>query len=524
MSYDTKIEHSIITAPTQVGKTNAIIDVCKSCKGEMIVISCDNKTDQLNQTFLRLKEHLNVYKIGLLNNEEKQDIKQKLLNLKTVVIIILNNKTQIKQLTKFLKSLKNIKKYTCIHDESDVINKSDVLDYEQIIKESTPKSHQEWLLHFDKIQKKVSTIIHRIHVSATCESSSILFDIKAKNITVLKKPDTYRSINKYTEWFGLDNDEENHFYKEIDRINSLKNAEVILYCCERTILQQCDMAENVSKEKDCVCIAYNSSGIKYYIKGIRYFFKNSIQELLSKLKEYNKTVVIFGNNMMCRGVSFVSNCDTIPLTATVLFYDKGKTYHMTGIVQKFGRITGCSRPDIQDRKVYCMKKVFEDYQNYIYNQDLIFKYITDYPDLNMLEILDLLETKFIKRDVERKCLKSVNKAYLDNSFVHSDNSVSQVDSAVDVSENTLKETNIVKMKSFVDSWIKKNNKTQVSTLFKKMVENDFLIDHSYVKELMVEDGKIHHLTNKHNQWNLVFRKSKNTFFIKKEAVEYYKSL
>ena len=92
-----KSANKIITAPTQVGKTASMIELLKNAKGWLSVVSCDNKTDQLVQVFSRFqKAGLNVFYINKCKKRNFNKIILHLANNRNVVIVLLNNASQIK--------------------------------------------------------------------------------------------------------------------------------------------------------------------------------------------------------------------------------------------------------------------------------------------------------------------------------------------------------------------------------------------------------------------------------------------
>jgi hypothetical protein len=128
-----------------------------------------------------------------------------------------------------------------------------------------------------------------------------------------------------------------------------------------------------------------------------------------------------------------------------MFYSGGSTTHIVGIAQKFGRICGTSRPDIQRRVVYCADSVYEDYKSYLKNQEQIFKKLSGAGmEMTMAEILaDSGQALPVRRSLDRPALKIVNKEYSSSS---SSTGGSDSDTEYDTS----------KMHRLIDKWWKKN--------------------------------------------------------------------
>lgn len=95
----------VITAPTQGGKSNEIIDIaCRSPPYTLTVIVCDNKKDQIEQFMSRISEAydggvITVSSVGKLTRANiKKIIDCYLDSNKRIVIVLLNNSTQCKKL------------------------------------------------------------------------------------------------------------------------------------------------------------------------------------------------------------------------------------------------------------------------------------------------------------------------------------------------------------------------------------------------------------------------------------------
>jgi hypothetical protein len=501
------IKNTIITAPTQVGKTRSIIELCKESQGWLSTISCDDKKDQMDQIIGRMKDAgINVYTV---KTATESIIAEHIVENENVVVVILNNKSQIYKLTCLLErtSMKTlIKKYLCIHDESDMINKSD--DVADMINPNIAASHREWIKHFEVV-KGFNAPIRRIWVTATCENCSNLHNIQAKDIIVLPTPETYRPVNVHVPWIGGFQE----LYQEIERIREAENGEVILYCYEKLTENQLQVAKDLSGKKDCLTIVYNSKGTVIFYKEKSKKFDCTIDDLLARVKRSPITapVVVFGSELMNRGLSFVGK-GIDPLTATVMFYKAGLNSHVVGMVQKFGRITGSARPDLYNRKIYCSQAAYEDYTGYIENQNAVYNALLDYPELNMTQILGLVVSRKLNRPVDRPVLKKVNKEYSQNS---------SSDSGVDTEDGLPDEE---KMKRLVKSWAKMSNITRVAKLFRDILVNNGSMLSSRVRELMNNEGQLSHLTNVHNKWNCVFYKDDIRHHIREEAMEYYETL
>lgn len=511
-----KVKNKIITAPTQVGKTASIIELLGKSQGWLSVVSCDNKKDQQLQVVNRFKQaNLNVFELNKCKKQQFTKILMCIAKKESVTIIMLNNAIQIEKLTTLIKKiLQNvpIKNYICIHDEADMVNKAD--DLKDIRNTQIAASHRQWIVHFT-VLKSFFSRIRRVWVTATCENCSNLQDIKAKEIVVLPTPPDYRTATTNIEWTG----DNQYLHHEIDRIRLEKTGEVILYCYDTLIANQVEHAEALSKDKDCITIIYNSGYRKIYGYTEYSVFSKSIDEVLKDLRYTNLPVVIFGSELMGRGMSFVGSNKDKPLTATVIFHKDTASTTAVNIAQKFGRITGTSRPDLTTRKIYSSNKAWNDYQNYLYNQKAIYANLENYPDLNMTEILKIINSKTLGRKVDRPSLKKVNAEYSENSDNSSENS-----SATSVDT----QTDNLKMNRLVKSWAQIANTTPVAVLFRKMIENDGKMNNNTVKEMLKNNDSTYYIKlaqkNHSSMWYTVFSANSNYHFIKKEAIQYYISL
>ena len=144
--------NALIHSPTQVGKTAAtkdFIEICLDAKLPVIV-SCDNKSDQLEQFYNRIANDFNSSDVTLVkacNPKIGKILKDCFENDKKVIIFCLDNASQIKKIKEqivLLMTLENIKlkKIVIAHDEGDVITK----DYNiEDLENDQSERHKEWI-------------------------------------------------------------------------------------------------------------------------------------------------------------------------------------------------------------------------------------------------------------------------------------------------------------------------------------------------------------------------------------------
>jgi Rad3-related DNA helicase len=99
---ESQVKHALITAPTQVGKTAAVLDFIHECIARNIgvIVSSDNKTDQQEQIMERLRKglclaHCKIIKVQQSIKKFTKDLETAFKNNLTPVLFCLDNATQI---------------------------------------------------------------------------------------------------------------------------------------------------------------------------------------------------------------------------------------------------------------------------------------------------------------------------------------------------------------------------------------------------------------------------------------------
>jgi len=524
----------IVTAPTQVGKTKTLIDIVKKSPNlTLTVISCDNRGDQLLQLSGRMNKaiidnfivsDMKFTKTGSLRKSSLEQMKHFYSKNKKLVLVLLNNNTQCSKLSIIVKELMNsmeFVKYQVFHDEADLINKDDNVNFNG--PEEIAKVHKSWISHFNDIKVyPMLRQIKRIWISATPENCSLIRDIKAKDVFVLPQNIDYRKQTIFSEW---KEGETKNIIKEVRRINLAGSKEVILYCSDRINTGHTTTAIELLRICKCPVVVYNGIGnIVYKVNQTPYSVNGPISEVLADLEmDYNGAVIVVGHALMSRGISFVSSTiSEKSLSATVMFYSGAKSAYAVSIAQRIGRITGTSRPDITRRKVYCSQEIYNCYTNYLANQNTIYtdlqkeenkeRFVADIITNDNLNIIE------IGRNLDRKELKKVNAVYKESS-----------NSSGNSSDNSLEETD--KMKRLVKSWMKITNITDIAKVFRKIynspdskllssevksIANNMGLAQSYVSTLYSKGPA--------SKWYRVFSLENDMICIKTEAIEYANSL
>ena len=428
--------YGIITTPTQVGKTDATREMIETCLQNNIpvILSSDNKSDQQDQLYNRIKNNLTgidniLIKVSDRNYSTK--IEECINQNKTFVLFCLDNASQIKKITQNIASCamldkNNFKKYNkimIIHDEGDVIQKdSDVT----IVNNNQTKSHQNWIKLCDLINKEINIDLKRVFITATPENCCALYNIETAHVMELEIPNNYQGY-KNINYNILNNDLDiiKILKSQINRIkqnvNNNKTREVILYCIEKNIKIGKDNQNSVLQSlsitneiKNVTIHTYNGTGmlihtnnknLKKLLKKIK--IKTSqdkiitceshelnindniyiqidkkipIRKFYSLCKEANEHIIItIGKDLINRGISYVSEKkedDLYSLCATTLICNPGIKANVVYMMQLIGRITGLARPDLQ-RFLFAPKKIISDYINFNKNQTNFLKIIRE---------------------------------------------------------------------------------------------------------------------------------------------------
>ena len=440
-------ERKVLTyAPTQVGKTNAIINIVKDCvsRGISIVISSDNKKDQMIQLFNRLvktvEENYDTFKNCFITTVDNKNFDRMVENMEeynTFVICLLDNKTQIQKTYEKIISIHEQKHFgaVCIiNDEGDVVTKArNITDVA-----NQPESHKKWIEFTQKTSDR-GISVKRVFVSATPEN--VVYIHKPGYLWDLPIPDNYIGHDK------INFNELNDFStRQITRILArevrLRKQEggIILYCVERNkdsdendnnqMKVFNDIVSNLKQTGLDAVTMYNSDGIKvvFRLKKQKTMFINKIETLdlkytidnniinvnkrdivISKFYGYLqscdcKVVLTIGKDLISRGISFVSDHKEAPLTATTMIYKPGNQLHCVALCQAIGRLTGTAQSKLS-RRLYTTDDVYNNYMTFIQNQKEIVKAIKENGNKVDDSLISDIALWKMSRPVDRKTLK-----------------------------------------------------------------------------------------------------------------------
>ena len=321
--------------------------------------------------------------------------------------------------------MKEIKRLAIIHDEADTVAKD---KNTEILDDNQAESHKKWLELKNLINKNMGEIdLKRIFVTATPENCVMLYKIECPDVMRLEIPSFYTGY-KEIKHEALEDDLKikKLLKREVERINEMETYEAILYCIDRKIVDGHDrVLKSLATDLKCIVNTYNGNGISTYIRTIAlgkkfehelneheisftskdkyYQIKNiSIRKFYTIVKKIGERCVItIGKDLICRGISYVGENQTEPITATTMFYKPGSSMHAVGICQTIGRITGCAMSDLP-RKLYAPQDVYDTYINYNKNQELFITKIQKAEELIITkDIIEELVFNKYNRNIDR---------------------------------------------------------------------------------------------------------------------------
>lgn len=429
----------VLYGPTQMGKTEGtrnLVDQAFQDGFGLVVLSCDNKTDQMEQFRGRFEKHYHADKKILILTADCKTLKKKLekglKERKKIIIFCLDNSSQIEKISENLTLMRflhqiSIPRIIVAHDEGDVVTKDTNVS---VVQTGQSESHKKWIQLFNLLNE-MGNDYKRIFITATPEN--VVYKYPVSRIFKVPVSPHYTGYDRisYTPFESLE-ETQNVFAAEYRRIMASGNQEAVLYCTDRKIDEGQDRTFGAFVElmPDAVISTYNGKGIRVYIthpsfeKTAQKIAKEENLKMKMTIKGKHewliedmpicdfyevcrvlgkKMVVTIGFDLMSRGISFVSSKRVEkPLAATTMIYRPGNTMHAVGITQAIGRILGCARPDL-GRRLYAPKSVIENYRKFMKNQE---KYIKD---MEYSEDTSLAMAKYIH---DYKLSRSLDKVKL----------------------------------------------------------------------------------------------------------------
>jgi hypothetical protein len=515
---ESPIIHSLITAPTQVGKTQAILDFIIECMNKKIavIVSSDNKTDQQEQIFNRIHSGLMGMPFVLIKASDKKfmkKLKNAMDNGLIPITFCLDNFSQIQktavnyfQLTK-QRYRGQIEKIVIIHDEGDVVTRSDET-YNQ--SDLSAKSHEEWVEMIEDM--KDSFQIKRMFVTATPENCVMKYSISSPYIIKLEQPNNYSSY-KDIKYIARPNNQEGLkaiVQNTIDSNTVENDYSAVLYITDRRINNQAMFLQEFSELKgNFVVHTYNSTGItttvpsnlfrtnlkNYSKKDIKFTgnycnIKNMpIRDFYQIVKDSNiNTAITIGMDLIARGISYCSREHTQDaMVATTMIYYPSKNLHNVAICQAIGRLTGTARPDLQ-RYLYAPVDVIENYINYNKNQEIYLKDLMSNDNhVSCERMADIQFENKLTRGIDRK------KLGLKIKYAQDDTSVNYN----------------VGYKSIIDKWLDEN--TIIAQIFRFIMNNEHGVSQTELLEFIETTKSTNNYQNylEINKYKDIYTRSSN---------------
>ena len=557
---NSKSVNCLLHAPTQVGKTNATKDFIEVCLNANVpvIMSCDNKTDQLVQIHTRISNDFEAEDITFVkatDNKFAKIVEDCFKNNKKIVIFCLDNISQIKKIKEKIITLvsgDNIKipKIALIHDEGDVITKDPNVE---TVEEEQSESHKEWLRLCNYfVQENID--LKRVFVTATPEN--VVYKYKIELMIQLVVPNNYIGYEniKCTPMESTKEIKTILLKEQNRRILDEENG-VILYCVDKKISEGQDptFVSVCSYLKKCVVSSYNGNGITVRVLNKRKFEGRlkAFKKLNNKVKTNKKIsytdestnetknvfnikglpikdfyqickevgtgiIVTIGMDLLARGISFVSSeKSTDTVAATTIIYKPGVSMHAVGLCQTIGRITGTARSDLQ-RRLYASQDIIDTYKNYNENQKQYLKVIRENGGIVSSELMKTVElNKKISRPLDRQKL-NLKPKYKDS--VHSS----------EESDEDYRDDDNERMKELVNNWWGKTS--IIGKILTFVYESENGVSETGLKAFIKDNGSENpnqmykHLNTRGKEYNIVFERIDNITKIKKEAREYINTL
>ena len=538
--------NAIITAAVQSGKTKAMFYSISFLlfAGSNVVLSLDNKTGQMVQTLNRLTKYLASVNIGgvrpkvfIVQGARAVDLKRKIQRCheenEKFILVSMDNVTQINKLYQVFEGFQG--NLSILKDEAD----SSIKHYN--MNEAVPgqaKSHKSWVAlqnYFRDEGKNVPTF----YVTATPDAVYKAVDVLARNVIELLPFVDYVGYDdiEYIEIIDGGNEQ---FQEVIAEKKAAGNNEVLLVAHDVKKIDQAESIERISRENGCTVASYNGDGFttifesqqqvdayllqiagtKYTATGLKVIAKISVCKYLTHILDIGiKFTVIVGKNLLNRGISFASEHQENPLTATTLFI-KG-TGTVVELRQAGGRVTGNASPNLA-RKIYTDKDTIDRFRGANENNKRYMAAFKRPENFDRLckDIVD--ETPVLKTPkVERPALKITQRRI--------DRRSPPVYTPSDLIEEDLSyngDNGGNRMRELVNKWRADGDGTIIGGIFGFVLESDRgeqeLRDFIARRSANVDYMSLN-LIRRDNEYDLVFSRVNGITRIREEVLEYLRT-
>lgn len=225
-------------------------------------------------------------------------------------------------------------------------------------------------------------------------------------------------------------------------------------------------------------------------------------------------VLTIGKDLISRGISFVSNHQENPLTATTMIYKPGNQLSQVALTQAIGRLNGTAQPHLK-RRLYTTDDVYSNYITFVKNQREIMTAIRNNGNKVDSELISDIALWKASRPVDRKTLK------LEQDMVFWEETE---DSGFEEDDNSN-----IRMNQLIDLWW--NADSTIGKILKFVYDSDVGVSEkelrNYIKECGSNNITAHYqeLLKVDRNYNLVFeRNSDRITKIRNEAKQYIKTL
>lgn len=535
--------HGLLTAPTQVGKTQATINFIEIALllQSIVIVTNDNHTDQQEQMYERMQTYFAGTDIVLLKVTDpkfREDWKNCLVNKQRCILFTLDNSSQINKLldpfTRLVPFMNHINNIVLIHDEADTITKDTDTENEYAYQ---AESHKLWIECTTIITNFAQFSFKRLFVTATPANCIALYNISNVDIIKLEVPDTYSGFQDI-EYFPIDDTLSIKYIikQEVERIHANVTVnpvgEAIIISSDRLIANQSSMVQSfidlpatvqTYNGSDMVVFTNNSDiknklknikiekittnkrgGVKTKTTTIKFTESNDlitlkgynmpIADFYTLCKKYKEPVVItIGKDLITRAVSFVSRCKENQLCATTMVYIPTKSMHAVGNSQTIGRITGCVRKDLT-RRLYTPQNVIDNYINTNKNQEQFMLETKKNISSNTIQTWNVFVPEY-HTDIQM----DRPKLQLGKTF-----GKGQDESNVPVTRSV----DLLKIQRTINMWKRESNTSFSSKIFKLFINNETIMKNiieqtlrdagcinipEFISQLSKVDSKCYHL-------------------------------
>jgi hypothetical protein len=216
---------------TQIGKTKACLDHLTNDNKRITFICVSDQLNQMEQFYKRaVVKYPDYIILKIFDKKFTQKIINAIHNEKHIIVFFINTKAQIRNINNEIHNLETNHLLTFYTDFLLIIDEGDIIVQTDNETELTT-TEKEWEKLFKSIEM-INVKMNTVFVTATVDSliNHHVFKIKSKNVLILQRPDTYKSIDNFvfTEIPEDQEDMSDFIDFHIQRINNSPHKEIIL--------------------------------------------------------------------------------------------------------------------------------------------------------------------------------------------------------------------------------------------------------------------------------------------------------